>query len=229
MCARFDAVASDPVARPLEPAHLHLALLFLGRLARLRLPALQDALCTPFKPFELRLRYCDRWPSGLAVMVVMVHCSVPRLAEGPEPPVDMVLDVDREYRAGVGAGSLPRIAPMRFNPDGEAWLPVLHTERPGWHFTALVSNTARAHELDRSHDWVVVYGENEAHHEHISTVVTASRGVLAGRRVVRGREAACGSNCLNWHMRRRCKTASARAVSLASTWAANPCRTPRSC
>jgi 2'-5' RNA ligase len=121
----------------------------------------------------------------------MLRAGAPRRVEGPEPPVDMVLDVDREYRAGVDAGRLPMIAPRRFNPEGKAWLPVLHTDRPGWHFTALFSNTARAHELDRLHDWVVVYGDDEAHHEHTCTVVTASRGVLAGRRAVRGREDAC--------------------------------------
>lgn len=111
--------------------------------------------------------------------------------EAPEPPVEMLLDVDRAYRAGAQAGRLPKIAPRRFNPDGAAWLPVLHTDRPGWHFTALYSNTARAHELGRVQDWVVLYAEDEAHHERQYTVVTAARGPLVGQRVVRGREAEC--------------------------------------
>jgi DNA polymerase (family X) len=68
---------------------------------------------------------------------------------------------------------------------------VLHAGRPGWHFTALYSNTARAHELGRVQDWVVVYVEDEAHHERQYTVVTSPRGPLAGRRVVRGREVEC--------------------------------------
>jgi Holliday junction resolvasome RuvABC DNA-binding subunit len=110
---------------------------------------------------------------------------------GPEPAVGLLLDVDRAYRAGAEAGGLPKIAPRRFNPDGRAWLPVLHTERPGWHVTALYSNTARAHELGHVHDWVVLYAEDDAHHEHTYTVVTAARGVQAGQRVVRGREAEC--------------------------------------
>jgi len=109
----------------------------------------------------------------------------------PEPPVEMLLAVDREYRERAAAGTLPRIAPKRFNPSGEAWLPVLHTERPGWHITALYSNTARAHELGHVHDWVVLYAEDDAHHERQYTVVTAARGVLVGQRVVRGREAEC--------------------------------------
>lgn len=116
--------------------------------------------------------------------------AAPRV-EGAEPPVGTLLDVDREYRQGAQAGTLPMIAPKRFNPEGKAWLPVLHTERPHWHFTALYSNTARAHELDRVHDWVVVYAEDAQHHERPCTVVTAGRGALVGQRVVRGREAEC--------------------------------------
>jgi hypothetical protein len=109
------------------------------------------------------------------------------------PPLAMLLDVDREYRERAEAGTLPTIAPRRFNPEGKAWLPVLHTKRSPWIFTALYSNTARAHELNRVHDWVVVYAEDESHHERQYTVVTASRGVHAGRRVVRGRESESGA------------------------------------
>ena len=120
-----------------------------------------------------------------------MRLGVPRRVEGPEPPVALLLEVDRAYRAGAEAGKLPKIAPKRFNPEGRAWLPVLHTNKPGWHFTALFSNTARAHELDRTHDWVVIYAEDEAHHERPYTVVTAGRGTLVGQRVVRGREIEC--------------------------------------
>lgn len=107
------------------------------------------------------------------------------------PPIEMLLEVDRAYRAGAEAGSLPTIAPRRFNPEGKAWLPVLHTRHGDWHFTALYSNTARAHELGRVHDWVVIYAEDRDHHELQYTVVTPPGGPLAGRRVVRGREAEC--------------------------------------
>lgn len=109
----------------------------------------------------------------------------------PEPPVALLLQVDREYRAAAEADKLPKIAPKRFNPENRSWLPVLHTEKSGWHFTALYSNTARAHELDRTHDWVVIFAEDEAHHERPYTVVTAGRGALVGQRVVRGREVEC--------------------------------------
>lgn len=107
------------------------------------------------------------------------------------PPVGLILDVDREYRDKAEEGTLPTIAPKRFNTSGEAWLPVLHTERAAWHFSALYSNTARAHELDRTRDWVVIYFYDDHHQEGQHTVVTEHRGPLAGRRVVRGREAEC--------------------------------------
>ncbi|HSO06618.1 MAG TPA: helix-hairpin-helix domain-containing protein [Pelomicrobium sp.] len=109
-----------------------------------------------------------------------------------EPPVGLLLAVDREYRVGAEAGALPTIAPKRFNPGGEAWLPILHAEREGWHFTALYSNTARAHELDRVRDWVVIYFYDGGEHvEGQRTVVTETHGALTGQRVVRGREREC--------------------------------------
>jgi len=108
-----------------------------------------------------------------------------------EPGVDLLLDVDREYRERAERGALPRIAPRRFNPSGEAWPPILHTERGDWHFTAVYSNTTRAHELGRVRDWVVIYFHQDRGPEGQRTVVTERRGPLAGRRVIRGREAEC--------------------------------------
>jgi len=79
-------------------------------------------------------------------------------ASASSPPgVELLLDVDREYRQKVRAGLLPRIAPRRLNPEGKAWLPVLHTRFGPWHFTALFSNTERAHELHRTYDWVLIF------------------------------------------------------------------------
>lgn len=108
-----------------------------------------------------------------------------------EPEVGVLLDVDCEYREQAAAGLLPMIAPRRFNPAHEAWLPVMHARRGNWHFTALYSNTAQAHALDRTRDWVVLYFDGGGHPERQRTVVTESRGALTGRRVVRGREAEC--------------------------------------
>ncbi|MDH3275682.1 MAG: helix-hairpin-helix domain-containing protein [Gammaproteobacteria bacterium] len=107
------------------------------------------------------------------------------------PPVEMLLDVDREYRQNAAAEKLPKIAPKRFNPEGLAWLPILHTDRGKWHFTALFSNTARAHELGRTDDWVVVFFYNDDHQEGQNTIVTETKGPMTGERVIRGREAEC--------------------------------------
>jgi hypothetical protein len=107
------------------------------------------------------------------------------------PSVAVLLDVDREYRDKAAAGTLPTIAPRRFNPKNESWLPILHTERDEWHFTALFSNTGRAHDLGRTRDWVVIYFYNDHHEEGQHTIVTETRGPLVGSRVVRGREDEC--------------------------------------
>lgn len=113
---------------------------------------------------------------------------------GPPPPVAELLDVDREYREKAAAGELRKIAPRRFNPEGEAWLPILHTRRGENEYTALFSNTKRAHDLGMTRDWVVIYSDNGVN-ERTSTVVTAQRGPLKGRRVVRGRE----QECINYY------------------------------
>jgi len=115
------------------------------------------------------------------------------LAPADEPSVAEILDVDREYRAAAARGELQTIAPRRFNPTGEAWLPILHTRRGDREYTALFSNTARAHRLGRTGDWVVVYHDGRGG-ERQATVVTATRGALQGRRVVRGREPACAAH-----------------------------------
>jgi len=108
-----------------------------------------------------------------------------------EPPVGLLLKIDELYRKKAEAGELPTIAPKRFNPSGEAWLSIMHTTRQGWHFTALYSNTARAHQLDRVKDWVVIFFYDDRHHEGQHTVVTETRGTAIGQRVVRGREQEC--------------------------------------
>jgi hypothetical protein len=104
--------------------------------------------------------------------------------------VATILSVDDEYLRRSRQGELQAVAPRRFNPRKEAWLPILHTERGPWSFTALFSNTARAHELGRTKDWVVVYFERDGQ-EGQATVVTEYRGSLDGNRVVRGRETEC--------------------------------------
>lgn len=113
-----------------------------------------------------------------------------RYVPAEKPPVSELLDVDREYRERAAAGTLPLITPRRFNPSHEQWLPVLHCVRGERHYTVLFSNTALAHRVGRTHDWTVIYYDGRDA-EHRATVVTATKGPLAGRRVVRGREHEC--------------------------------------
>ncbi len=107
------------------------------------------------------------------------------------PPVAELLDVDSEYLQKARAGELRLITPRRFNPEQVAWLPILHTERRGHHYTALFSNTGRAHRLGTTHDWVVLYCDDDGPREHQWTIITSTFGPLRGRRIVRGREAEC--------------------------------------
>ena len=127
--------------------------------------------------------------AGLAAL--LGRGSAKASARRAVPPVSVLLDVDAAYRQQAAADKLPKIAPKRFNPEGHAWLPIMHTNRGQWHFTVLFSNTARAHELGRTDDWVVIYYYDDDHDEGQNTVVTETNGPLKGLRVVRGREAEC--------------------------------------
>ncbi len=127
--------------------------------------------------------------SALAELLARMRPPPPRVAD--EPAIETLLDVDREYRRKAESGSLRKIAPKRFNPGGEAWLPILHTVRGPWHFTVLFSNTALAHQLGRTSDWVVIYCPRDAKPEGRRTIVTETHGPTRGRRIVRGREDEC--------------------------------------
>lgn len=122
---------------------------------------------------------------------LMLSTRHPRADETAEVPgVDLILDLDSDYRQLAESGRLHRVAPRRFNPEHHAWLPVWHAMRDGWLFTVMYSNSARAHDLGKLRDWVVVlYKRDELEGE--ATVVTEYRGILSGRRVVRGRESQC--------------------------------------
>jgi DNA polymerase (family 10) len=142
-----------------------------------------------------RVKLVQEAVDGMLRHSMRARYRMPERRFGPPAEVPLIttlLDVDREYVAKSAAGALPRIAPRRFNPKGEAWMPVLHTEANDWNFTALFSNTARAHRLGRTRDWVVIYFEREGQ-ESQATVVTEVAGPLMGRRVVRGREAECAA------------------------------------
>jgi DNA polymerase (family 10) len=44
------------------------------------------------------------------------------------PSVGLLLEIDEEYRRKAERDQLRKIAPKRFNPEGKAWLPVMHTK-----------------------------------------------------------------------------------------------------
>ncbi len=105
-------------------------------------------------------------------------------------PIDVILEVDEQYRTQAAAKKLKLIAPRLLNPEKEAWLPLMVREYRGYKFTVMFSNTATAHKLGKTDDWVVVYYE-KGKGENQCTVVTESRGPLKGKRVIRGREREC--------------------------------------
>jgi len=132
---------------------------------------------------------------SLATRLGRVPVRSPRaIRKNSQPPVAELLDVDCEYRVKAAAGTLRAIAPRRFNPTGEAWLPILHTRRGQRHYMALFSNTARAHKLGKTRDWVVLYYDGQGR-EQQCTVITSEHGPLAGKRIVRGRE----GDCVNYY------------------------------
>ncbi|TWU28777.1 helix-hairpin-helix domain-containing protein [Novipirellula artificiosorum] len=104
--------------------------------------------------------------------------------------IDELLEVDEEYRRLAAQGRLPKIAPRQFNPGRVAWLPILHTQREDRHYTALYSNTQRAHQLNTIKDWVIIYRDDPQSHSRW-TVITSQFGTLRGHRIVRGREDEC--------------------------------------
>ena len=105
-------------------------------------------------------------------------------------PVEIILNIDAEYRRKAAAGELKKIAPRLLNPGKKAWLPIMVGEQEGYKFTVMFSNTPTAHKLGKTGDWVVVYYE-KGKGENQCTVVTESRGALKGKRVIRGREEEC--------------------------------------
>lgn len=107
-----------------------------------------------------------------------------------EPDVASLLAIDQEYRDAGNQRRLPTYTPRRFNPRNEPWLPVYQVSRAGWYYRAAFSNTALAHRLERTNDWVVVHFE-DGYTSGQRTIVTETRGELRGRRVVRGREQEC--------------------------------------
>ncbi|EAY70341.1 DNA polymerase IV (family X) [Burkholderia dolosa AU0158] len=111
---------------------------------------------------------------------------------GTEPPVELLLYVDRLYRSKAAAGTLPMLAPRRLSADVVVPSPVMHMTKGGWHFTALCPHPgARASDPARTADWVTLYFYDARQCEHQRTVFTGTLGSLVGKRIVRGREMEC--------------------------------------
>lgn len=90
------------------------------------------------------------------------------------PSVEELLGVDREFRRQAAASDEP----------------FLHTARDGRRYSALYSHSPQAHRHHRDRDWVVIDLELPGPNPRW-TVVTEWRGVMKGKRVVRGREVEC--------------------------------------
>jgi Holliday junction resolvasome RuvABC DNA-binding subunit len=159
-----------------------------GRLTRVpgigrkRLQAVRESLAGRFR----RRKTAVRAPNATNESRLVAKAHTLRL-------VADLLSVDEEYRRKAKADELLRVAPRRFNPNREAWLPILETERVGHRYKAMYSNTARAHELDTVRDWVVIL-HDVAGERGQWTVVTSKFGKLRGKRIVRGLERECAEH-----------------------------------
>ncbi len=105
-----------------------------------------------------------------------------------EPAVEEILAADADFRHLASAGVLGRAAPRAFQPQGPRWEAMLRCERGGWQLRLGWAETAIAHRLGKTRDWVEVRFERGG--------VSGTRTVVTenGRRVVRGREEeGCGT------------------------------------
>jgi predicted flap endonuclease-1-like 5' DNA nuclease len=187
-----DSFATVSGIGPKTAARIHAAL-SIDTLAELEAAAYDGRLAAVPGIGRKRLRAVQESLAGRLRHLRPISRSPKAPPQAPPPAVDEILDVDDEYRRKGGADRLLRIAPRRFNPSHEAWLPILETRRGENRYTALYSNTARAHELGTVTDWVVIYRDSHSGGGQW-TVITSRFGALRGRRVIRGREAECAAH-----------------------------------
>ena len=72
-----------------------------------------DRLCGTLEPEKL----FQTIPGIGPALAAEIH-DEPRGKDSHSPPIRILLDVDREYLTKAFAGSLRKIAPKRFNPEG---------------------------------------------------------------------------------------------------------------
>lgn len=117
------------------------------------------------------------------------------IAADPRPPIGLLLHLDARFREHV-------VAADRVERTSGEWLPTWQVKKGGFAFTVRFSTSARAQQLGRTHDWVVLEHSRDGVEDQ-ATVVTEYRGPLTGRRVVRGRERECLSYWARETERRR--------------------------
>jgi DNA polymerase/3'-5' exonuclease PolX len=93
-----------------------------------------------------------------------------------EPSVAELLSLDADYRSRI--------------ESNQRWKWVGRSEVGPWDCSVSFADTAIAHRLRRTRDWVVIQFD-DGHHHSERTIVTEVRGDLCGKRVVRGREEEC--------------------------------------
>lgn len=111
-----------------------------------------------------------------------------RFLSRSEPPARRLLALDRLYWRKAARGELPRVAPDRFNPLAEAWLPLMHIESRGWWFSVMNANAGRADGLATAGSDVRIYFAGQGACERVRLIESVRSGSSIRRRV-RGREA----------------------------------------
>jgi len=73
---------------------------------------------------------------------------------------------------------------------------IINEPQDGWEITALFSNTAKAHELDKTHDWVVIYYQRDGRGARTpSSPLRAASWPASGSFVVARRSAVSTTAC----------------------------------
>lgn len=184
----------DRVRGELQPETLFQTIPGIGpRLSRrlavdAHLESLEDLECALYRD-NLNLRGIGKRRKQMigSALSERIGSSPQKIVAAKSIPVEtLLLEIDRTYRERAASGELLKITPRRFNPKGEAWLPIMHMERDGWNFTVLFSNSRLAHELHKTHDWVIIHFQRDGEAEGRCTVVTETSGPMKGKRVVRG-------------------------------------------
>jgi DNA polymerase (family X) len=119
-------------------------------------------------------------------LTVRLTPSQPPTPISGEPAAADLLAVDEEFRRL----HQDRLTLSNDHDGRPRLLPVLAVRRNGWLLRAQPADTALAHRMHTTHDWVVIQFRNEQCSGK-RTVVTENRGSQRGQRVVRGRENEC--------------------------------------